>query len=152
MYLIPLLVVATAIGSAAVGGTYLAFSVMVMPALRRLTAGQATAAMLEINRTAEKGAFRVIFSVALVFSLALPIWVIGLPGTPTVLDFVAGLLAFASALVTIVANIPLNNRLVREGAGFWDQYDRRWTRLNTVRAVLALGAVGVIAFAATLDR
>jgi uncharacterized membrane protein len=148
MYLIPLLVVATAIGSAAVGGVYLAFRVMVMPSFRRLTPAAATEAMLEINRTAEKGPFRIVFALTLVLSLALPIWVIGLPGPAPVLFIVGGALSFASALVTIFANVPLNNRLAREGMGFWEHYDLRWSRLNAIRAVLALAAVGVIASAA----
>ena len=46
------LTVATAIGSAAVGGVFFAFSTFVMPALRRLPAAQGIAAMQSINVTA----------------------------------------------------------------------------------------------------
>src|SRR4051812_14927832 len=46
------LAVATAVGSAAVGGVFFAFSAFVMSALRRLPAPQGIAAMQSINVTA----------------------------------------------------------------------------------------------------
>ena len=46
------LTVATAVGSAAVGGVFFAFSTFVMAALRRLPAAQGIAAMQSINVTA----------------------------------------------------------------------------------------------------
>jgi hypothetical protein len=66
-----LLAVATAIGAAAVGGVYLAFTVMVLPALARLPAADATAAMREINRRAERGAFIGVFIGAALVAVAL---------------------------------------------------------------------------------
>ena len=142
------LAIATAVGSAAVGGVYLAFSVMVMPAFRRLPAGEATTAMLEINQRAERGGFIPFFGATLVLAVILAgTAIFELPSTTAVLYLVGGTLSFLSALVTVVANVPLNNRLVRDGVSFWNQYAARWTRLNTLRALLALGAVGVIASA-----
>jgi uncharacterized membrane protein len=143
------LAVATAVGSAGVGGVYFAFSVMVMPAYGRLPAEQATAAMLEINRRAERGAFIGVFGATIVLSILLAATAIAqLPGTASVLYLVAGALSFASALVTVVANVPLNNRLARDGVAFWKQYFVRWTQWNGLRALLALGAVGLIVAAA----
>jgi uncharacterized membrane protein len=146
---IDLLAVATAVGSAAVGGVYLAFSVMVLPAFRRLPAKDATAAMREINLRAERGAFIAFFSVTLLLSIALGATVIGqLSSSTGVLYLVGGILSLASAVVTVVANVPLNNKLERDGVSFWPQYEKRWGRLNSFRASLALGAVGVVASAA----
>ena len=143
--------VATAVGSAAVGGVYLAFAVMVLPAFRRLPAEDATAAMQEINRRAERGLFIAFFGATLLLSIALGATAIGqLSNAEGMLYLVGGMLSLASALVTVVANVPLNNKLARDGASFWPQYNKRWGRLNSFRALLALGAVGVIASAAAV--
>jgi uncharacterized membrane protein len=140
-----LLAIATALGAAAVGGIYLAFSLMVMPALARLTAAQATATMQEINRRAGQGVFIVVFlgSALLAVALAL-VEVFVLPSETAAFLLAGAALSFASAVVTVVGNVPLNNRLERDGVAFWPQYLPRWTALNTVRALLALAAVGVI--------
>jgi uncharacterized membrane protein len=143
-----LLAVATAIGAAAVGGVYLAFSVMVMPALGRLPGEQATAVMQEINRRAERGVFIVVFLGAALVAVALAlVSVFALPGTTAALLLSGAALSFASTVVTVVGNVPLNNALERNGVAVWDQYLSRWTALNTLRALLALAAVGVIVVA-----
>jgi uncharacterized membrane protein len=140
-----LLAIATALGAAAVGGIYLAFSLMVMPALARLTAAQATATMQEINRRAGQGVFIVVFLGSALLAVALSlVEVFVLPGETAALLLAGAALSFSSAVVTVVGNVPLNNRLERDGVAFWPQYLPRWTALNTVRALLALAAVGVI--------
>jgi uncharacterized membrane protein len=53
-------------------------------------------------------------------------------------------LSLASTILTVAANVPLNNRLVRAGAGFWPVFEKRWGRLNTLRALLALAAVALL--------
>ncbi|MET0990571.1 MAG: anthrone oxygenase family protein [Glaciihabitans sp.] len=121
-----LLAIATAIGAGAVGGVYLAFAVMVMPALGRLPARDATAAMQEINRRAERGAFIGVFLFAALVALALGIVAItALPDGAAMLLLVGAALSLASAVVTVVGNVPLNNRLEREGAPFWETYRSR---------------------------
>jgi uncharacterized membrane protein len=140
-----LLAIATALGAAAVGGIYLAFSLMVMPALARLTAAQATATMQEINRRAGQGVFIVVFLGSALLAVVLSlVEVFVLPGETAALLLAGAALSFSSAVVTVVGNVPLNNRLERDGVAFWPQYLPRWTALNTVRALLALAAVGVI--------
>jgi uncharacterized membrane protein len=140
-----LLAIATALGAAAVGGIYLAFSLMVMPALARLTAAQATATMQEINRRAGQGVFIVVFLGSALLAVALSlVEVFVLPGETAAPLLAGAALSFSSAVVTVVGNVPLNNRLERDGVAFWPQYLPRWTALNTVRALLALAAVGVI--------
>ena len=49
------------IGSGLVGGFYLAFSLVVMPALRRLPGGAAASAMIAVNRAAVRAPFLVLF-------------------------------------------------------------------------------------------
>jgi uncharacterized membrane protein len=149
------LAVATAVGAAAVGGVYLAFTVMVLSALARLPAADAAAAMREINRRAERGAFIGVFIGAALVAVALGVAALfELPdgsasgGAGAAALLVTGaVLSFASTVVTVVGNVPLNNRLERDGHAFWKQYLSRWGALNTVRALLALAAVGVLAAA-----
>jgi uncharacterized membrane protein len=150
-----LLAVATAIGAAAVGGVYLAFAVMVMPALARLPAADATAAMREINRRAERGAFIGVFIGAALVAVALGVAALfelsdragSDESASHALLVIGAVLSFASTVVTVVGNVPLNNRLERDGVPAWKPYLSRWGTLNTVRALLALAAVGVIAAA-----
>jgi uncharacterized membrane protein len=143
-----ILAVAAAIGAAAVGGVYLAFTVMVMPALGRLPAVQATQVMQEINRRAGQGVFIVVFLGSALLSVALAlVAVFALPDTTAALLLAGAGLSFASTVVTVVGNVPLNNRLERHGVEVWTQYLSRWTALNTLRALLALAAVGVIVVA-----
>jgi uncharacterized membrane protein len=140
-----ILAVLTGLGAAAVGGVYLAFSVMVLPAFRRLSADAATTAMLEINRWAERGPFIVVFLGAALAAIALGITTLtGQPEPAAVLRLVAAALSLASTILTVAANVPLNNRLVRAGAGFWPVFEKRWGRLNTLRALLALAAVALL--------
>ena len=68
-----------------------------------------------------------------------------LPDPAAALEVSAGALSLASTAITIAANVPLNRRLEAHGAGVWPAYQRRWTRLNTVRAAAALAAVALLA-------
>ncbi|MFG6476513.1 anthrone oxygenase family protein [Microbacterium sp. P06] len=139
-----MIVVATAVGSAVVGGIYAAFTVMVMPALHALPRDAAAAAMQRINRAAERGPFIVVFGATTVAAVALAVSQLReTPVAPAPLG--AAALAVASTVVTVAFNVPLNRRLDREGAAFWNEYRRRWTAWNTVRAVAAVAAVAVLA-------
>ncbi len=52
--------------------------------------------------------------------------------------------------MTIAGNVPLNNALDKadpdtpEGQAVWTDYLKRWTRLNTLRTVLAVVAAGFL--------
>ena len=130
--------VAAMVGAGLVGGVYTAFSVMVMPALRRSDARAATATMIAINRTAERGPFVVIFGSAALAAL-------GLAATASSRGAMGELAvagaSLASIAITLAVNVPLNRRLEREGAVFWPVYHRRWTAANTARAMAAVAAV-----------
>jgi uncharacterized membrane protein len=130
--------VATVVGAGLVGGVYAAFSTMVMPALGRLNEQDATAAMVSINRAAERGPFILIFGSAAAAAIGLAV-----TAAPrgAVTDLVIAGASLASTIVTLGVNVPLNRRLEREGAVFWAVYRRRWTASNTLRATLATTAV-----------
>lgn len=134
--------VAAVVGTALVGGVYAAFSVMVMPALRRGDDQAATTTMIAINRAAERGPFILIFGAAA--ATALGAAVTSLPRNDVGGLAFAGA-SFASAGITLAVNVPLNRRLDKDGAAFWSTYYRRWTAANTVRAIAATIAVGIAA-------
>ncbi|MFF1252609.1 anthrone oxygenase family protein [Pseudarthrobacter sp. NPDC058329] len=109
-----------------------------MPALGRLSERDATAAMVSINRAAERGPFILVFGFAAAAATGLAV-----TAAPrgAVTDLVIAGASLASTIVTLGVNVPLNRRLEREGAAFWAVYRRRWTTSNTVRAALATTAV-----------
>ncbi|MHA7282950.1 anthrone oxygenase family protein [Arthrobacter sp. TMS2-4] len=130
--------VATVVGAGLLSGVYAAFSAMVIPALRRLDDKSATAAMIQINRKAERGPFIVIFGSAAVAATGLAI-----TAAPrgNIIELVVAGASLASTIVTVAVNVPLNRRLERDGSTFWNEYSHRWTTANTVRATLAATAV-----------
>ena len=136
--------VAAVVGAGLVGGVYTAFSVMVMPALGRGDDQAATAAMIAVNRAAERGPFILIFGTATLAAVGLA--VTALPRGDVGDLFVAGA-SLVSTSITVAVNVPLNRRLEREGAAFWPAYHRRWTAANTIRAIAAIAAVGIAAAA-----
>jgi len=145
-----IVVVATALCAGASGGTFLAFSTFVMPALRRLPTRQAVAAMRQVNVLAPRSAFMVPLMGSAIGSCLIGTWTVlwydgprGLLLTGVVLN----LLAFA---VTGMRNVPLNNGLARLSGGVgddtaaeegaWSRYACTWTRWNHVRTLASLVA------------
>ena len=147
MTLSPYLAISTAaaLGSAAVGGLFYAFSTFTMRGLDRLDPRSAIAAMRGINAEAQvNGPFLV-----MLFGSALLAVVAGVvaaarwraPGSGYLL--VGAVLAVLAVLVTIVVNVPLTNRLVAldvgtlsaaDAAREWSSYLSTWTMANHFRA------------------
>lgn len=138
-----------AIGSAAVGGLFFAFSSFVMRGLNRVNPLDAIIAMRGINAEAQANApFLVLF-----FGSALVALVVGIaavvqlrkPGSGYLL--VGAILAVIAVLVTAAFNVPLNDHLDTidprtNAARAWHEYADPWTLWNHVRAVCPLvGAV-----------
>jgi uncharacterized membrane protein len=150
--------IGAAVGSGVLGGVYFTFSTFVVPALRKLPAGQAVGAMQAMNRAAPA-----------------PWVLVGLVGTGGACVVLAGqalahlddpgarwrLLGSALYLSTIgltfAFHIPRNETLDRvdaEGAAAgeaWRAYVTSWTAGNHVRTLLAAAAAAVLTAAATLD-
>lgn len=133
---------ATIVGTGLVGGVYAAFSIMVIPALRRLPDAEAAAAMIAINRAAERGPFLVLFGGTAIAAAALGATAVGRPVTS---DLAVAGASLASTAITFAVNVPMNRRLDTDGATFWPTYTRRWTRCNTARALAATIAVASVA-------
>lgn len=142
------LTVVAAIGCGVVAGVFFAFSVFVMRALGRLPAAQGIAAMQVINVTALTPLFMlllfgtglacVVLAIALMPDLHEPAAGYGLAGAVL---YLAGVI-----LVTILFNVPRNNRLAAvdpasEDAGLlWTGYLAGWTVWNHVRTATSLAA------------
>src|SRR5699024_11402487 len=98
----------------------------------------AAAAMVAINRAAERGPFLVLFGGTALAAATLGASALGRGATS---DLAVAGASLASTAITVAANVPLNRRLNADGAAFWPTYARRWTRWNTARALAAAAAV-----------
>ena len=145
----------TALGCGLSAGVFFAFSAFIMPALDRLPTAQSVAAMQSINKLAVTPAFMTaLFGTALACA-GLAVWAVlawGQRPAPWVLAGSALYLAGA-IVVTIAANVPLNNALAAVHpngtgtTGHWSSYLSHWTAWNHMRATAALTAAGLLTVA-----
>jgi uncharacterized membrane protein len=140
--------VAAGTGSAMVGGFYLAFSAVVMPALRRRTAEDAIVTMVAINEKAVRPPFMFLFFGTSAACAAVAVAAALDPQLQSPLRVAGAVASLAGWASTMAINVPLNNRL---SAGTihperqWLAYERSWTRANHVRAALSIaGAAGLL--------
>ena len=127
-----------AVGAGLVAGVFVAFSVAVMPALRRRPADAGVAVMQEVNRVIVGPVFLLLFLGTGV--LAVVAAVLDLRDVPGAALYVVGALG-----VTMAVNVPLNNRLDAEGEPVWERYLTRWTAWNHLRALAATAAAVLLA-------
>ncbi|SDG17542.1 Uncharacterized membrane protein [Lentzea fradiae] len=121
------LIAATATGL--MTGLFFAFSVAVMPGLADLPPKHGRAAMHRINARIQNPLFLLVF-----LGTAVLCGVEVFTGRA-----VGGLLYLAGAFVlTMVVNVPLNNRLERTDC--WPEYLRTWTRWNHLRGLACLAS------------
>jgi uncharacterized membrane protein len=146
------LVLISALGSGLIAGVFFAFSTFVMKALARLPAAQGIAAMQSINVAVINPWFLGVFlgtsaTCALVALDGLLMW-----DEPAGIYLLAGgaLYVVGTFLVTMTANVPLNNRLAAiqpsdgGSAERWSGYVAAWTRWNHVRTIAALLAAALL--------
>ncbi|HUQ54597.1 DUF1772 domain-containing protein [Lentzea sp.] len=123
------LIAATASGL--MTGLFFAFSAAVMPGLADLTPEHARAAMHRINVRIQNPLFLLVF-----LGNAVLCGVEVFQGR-----VVGGLLYIIGAfLLTMVVNVPMNNRLERTDDFYWPEYLRKWTLWNHVRGLACLGS------------
>lgn len=139
------LVIATALGAATVGGVFFAFSTFVMRALGERPPAEGKAAMVAVNRVILGSAFMPVFFGTAVLALALAIYG-GVVRSGASGWLLSGALAYlaGSIWVTIAFNVPRNVALGRaDGAdeeAVWKDYLVRWTRWNHVRTIACLAS------------
>jgi len=141
-----------AIGCGLMAGLYFAFSTFIMSALDRLGAAAAAAAMNAINAVILRSAFVPLFFGTSVAALALIIAGLLRGSDPDVSVMVAGGTIYLVGMlgVTILFNVPLNDRLARAPSD-WPAYRRAWSRWNHVRT-LASTLAAVLFVVALIDR
>lgn len=146
-----------AAGAAAVtGGVYLAFSAMVMPALRSRPAADAIATMQHVNVQAVRAPFMLVFFGGAAAAVAVEVVEVvraltdGGLGVGTVTGLAGAALALASLVVTVVYNVPRND-LVAEldptsvaDQARWLALAREWTTANSLRGALSVLGAGLL--------
>jgi uncharacterized membrane protein len=157
--LVQYLTFATALGCGLSAGVFFAFSSFVMPALDRLASAQSIRAMNSINRLAVTPVFMTaLFGTALACAV-LGGWAVTSWGERPAAFALAGCVLFlvGAIVVTIAANVPLNDALMKvdpeatDAATRWSAYLSDWTPWNHVRAVTAIAASGLLIAALRLS-
>jgi len=152
---IVILTASAAVGCAAAGGLFYAFSTFVMRGLDRTEPTEAITAMRGINAEAQANVpFLAFFLGSTLLALAVGVVAVGRLGRPggwlLLAGAVVGLLAF---VVTIAFNVPLNNRLdgvdpatlsATEAEHEWRTYLSAWTGWNHVRTVSGVAAAALM--------
>ncbi len=149
-----LLLVSATTGAGLVGGIFFAFSNFVMPALAQQPGTEGARAMQSINVTVLNPLFFAVFFGTGIISLAVALATPGAWDAPgTVLSRIAAALyLFGTLGVTMMFNVPLNDRLASATAEgnlsqTWSHYLHAWTWWNHVRTIAALLAAALFALA-----
>jgi uncharacterized membrane protein len=137
--------VAAGVGSGLVGGFYVAFSAVVLPALRRRPVEEATATMVAVNDAAVRAPFMVLFFGTAAACGATAVDALLDPRIHSLLRVAGSAAYLAGWASTMAVNVPLNNGLAADGALRWRGYQRSWARANHIRALLSVaGAAGLL--------
>jgi uncharacterized membrane protein len=150
---IHILVLFALLGSGLIAGVLFVFSISIMAAFARIPAAEGIRAMQTINRTILNPLFMVTFIGPAVLSAALSLLVLlGKAGENGAWILAASLFyILGTFLVTVLGNVPMNEKLdtIDPGSGdaYWQSYLRRWTRLNHFRTATALVACALFAIA-----
>ncbi|GAB7193427.1 hypothetical protein NUM3379_41370 [Kineococcus sp. NUM-3379] len=148
-----LLLVLVAVGAGLVGGVFFAFSGFVLRALVRAPGQVGAVAMREVNVAAVRPPLMLLlFGTALAEAALLVLAVLG-RGVPLAGVVGAVLYLVGAVVVTVVGNVPLNERLARAGgeelAGVWRGYAARWSAWNHVRTLACAAACLLAVLAAS---
>jgi len=152
---VPILTFVAALGAGLIAGFFLAFSATVMWALERQPAAAGISAMQAINVVVLNPIFLGVFFGTAILSLVLDVIALVRFAEPGSGYLLAGSLLYfvGTFLVTLLFNVPLNNRLAAvkpdsaEGKAVWDHYLRVWTAWNHVRTVAPLAAMAAFILA-----
>lgn len=131
-------------------GIFLAFSTSVLPGLRARPAAEGVAAMQAMNRAILNPLFLLVFLGAPVTLVVVAVAAVVSGDRPGLRVAAAVVYVVGSFLVTVVVNVPLNNRLdllepsslpLEELAATWSRFVRRWNGWNHLRCAASLVAM-----------
>ncbi|MGI5453905.1 DUF1772 domain-containing protein [Streptomyces sp. CA-249302] len=145
------------LGTGLVAGVFCGFSTFVMRGLAALPPAQGVAAMNAINVTAVMPAFMLVFVGSAVLCAVIGVVTFVLWPDDGRVELLVGsaLYLFGSFGVTMVANVPRNDTLLKldpgtpEAAAYWPAYVREWTMWNHVRMVASAGSAVAYVLALT---
>ncbi|OLT21626.1 hypothetical protein BJF78_08210 [Pseudonocardia sp. CNS-139] len=133
-------------------GLFFAFSTSVMPGLARVPGPEGARAMQESNKTILNPLFLLVFLGTGVLGVVVAILALVGGASGAVWLVIGGLLyPIGGVVVTMVVNVPMNNRLVAadadsaEGQAIWTDYLARWTPWNHLRAVTSALSTAALA-------
>lgn len=140
--------VIAAVGCGLVAGLLFAFSVAIMNALGRLPAAQGMAAMRSINVVILNPLFLLVFMGTTLLCGWLVVAAVLNWSDPGAQWRLAGGLLYVIGVfgVTMVVNVPMNNRLdaadpdSADGQELWARYRTRWTAWNHLRTAAGVAA------------
>jgi uncharacterized membrane protein len=153
--LLTILLIVASVGSGLMGGVFFIFSNTIMNAFDRLPDGGGVPAMQRINEVILNPLFfLVLFGTAVLCLLLLVFYLAHLRNPGAWLACAGALIYLIGAIVvTMVCNVPLNNKLAAVPAtatdlsAQWQAYRMPWTQWNHVRTIAC--ALAAAAFAAT---
>lgn len=136
-------------------GVYFAFSVFIMQSLSELPSLQAAQVMNKINDVIVNTLFLPVFFGSTLWYGGLVVWSLAdWQFERSILVITAAMIYILGMfVVTAFGNVPLNNRLKSSAEDdsrlirFWDEYLRRWTRLNHLRMLSCIAACAVLTIA-----
>ncbi|MGX6607403.1 anthrone oxygenase family protein [Micromonosporaceae bacterium Da 78-11] len=137
-------------------GLFYAFSISVMPALRRADDAVLVEVMQRINTAITNGWFALCFGGAAVFTTIATIWYARTGPADVFVPVLVGLLLYLGQLaLTFGLHIPLNNALDAAGppgraadpAAARQAFETRWVRWNHARSWLCAGSFGALCWA-----
>jgi len=148
---------AATITTGMVAGLFYAYSISVMPALRRADAAVFVEVMQRINTAITNGWFALCFGGAVVFGGIAAVLYRGGPGSVLVPVLVGLVLYVGQLALTFGLHIPLNNALdaagppgrVADPADARAGFEQRWVRWNHVRTLLCSGSFASFCWALT---
>jgi uncharacterized membrane protein len=153
------LLVATVIGAVGCGliaGLLFAFSNFVMRALVQQPPESGMRTMQAINSHIQNPVFFVLFFGTTLTTLFLAVAAALHASQPGSMVLLLGSLLYlvGTFSVTVVVNVPLNNRLAKssangsDGVRYWQSYVARWLKWNHVRTITSVSAAALLTWAA----
>jgi uncharacterized membrane protein len=144
-------IVLAAFSTAVVGGVYLGFSTMVMPAFGG--DARSTGMMRRINARAPRSPFILVFAVsAIACAVTIVVVLVDLmtgaaPAWAAVTAVAGAVLGLAGFVITAAVNVPLNTHLAEAApadAAAFAAFDKPWRRANSARGAVSLAGAAAL--------
>lgn len=146
-----MLVVASIVGGGLITGLLFAFSNFVMRALAQLPPDKGMFVMQRINETIINPIFFVLFFGTPLLCLGIAVTSASIMAEPGRLWLFLGAIAYLVGPfgITMLFNVPLNNRLARasnsEVEDVWPEYQKNWQYWNHIRTYLGIVSLACLA-------